>query len=340
MLGAVAGVTGGAVGGGVVVVDDVDDDDVVVVPLVESPPHAASATPSRIASTSTERLNVPPSPAFAGNRSPDMVGALSKLSAATCDTDHVSGAAGLLDRRTVLRVLGGLGFGALVAACGGGSSGSNAASRSTSTSTGGNTKSSSATSSTTGSTIGAIDSATCVLAPEMTEGPFYLDINKVRSDITEGRPGAPLGLALTVVDASTCAPVSGAAVDIWHTDSSGVYSGVNGNSGTFMRGTQVSGSDGVVSFKTLYPGWYTGRAVHIHVKVHAGGNVVHTGQLFFPDAFTSSVYTRSPYSSRPGPDLTNAQDSIFQDGGKQSTLSPTASGTGYAAAMKLGVHRT
>ena len=158
--------------------------------------------------------------------------------------------------------------------------------------------------STTGSTIGAIDNATCVLAPEMTEGPFYLDINKVRSDITEGRPGAPLGLALTVVDASTCAPVSGAAVDIWHTDASGDYSGVNGNSGTFMRGTQVSGSDGVVTFKTLYPGWYTGRAVHIHVKVHAGGNVVHTGQLFFPDAFTSSVYKRSPYSSRPGPDLT------------------------------------
>ena len=252
-----------------------------------------------------------------------------------------SGAHGLdqPDRRTVLRVIGGLGFGALVAACGG--SGPNA---STTRATKGNTKSSvgssSTTSSTVSSTVGALDSATCVLAPEMTEGPFYLDINKVRSDITESRPGAALALALTVVDANTCAPVSGAAVDIWHTDASGDYSGVSGNSGTFMRGTQVSGSDGVVSFKTLYPGWYTGRAVHIHIKVHAGGNVVHTGQLFFPDAFTSTVYKRSPYSSRPGPDLRNAQDSIFQGGGAQSTLSPTVSGDGYAAAMKLGVHRT
>jgi protocatechuate 3,4-dioxygenase beta subunit len=245
------------------------------------------------------------------------------------------------DRRTVLRVIGGLGFGALVAACGG-SSGSDASSTSTkSTSTSTSTKTTTTTAgSTTTSTIGAVDDTTCVLAPEMTEGPFYLDINKVRSDITEGRPGAGLALALTVVDASTCKPVSGAAVDIWHTDAGGDYSGVNGNSGTFMRGTQVSGSDGVVTFKTLYPGWYTGRAVHIHVKVHAGGNVVHTGQLFFPDAFTSLVYKRSPYSSRPGPDLTNGQDSIFQDGGKPSTLSPAVSGDGYAAAMKLGVHRS
>jgi protocatechuate 3,4-dioxygenase beta subunit len=172
----------------------------------------------------------------------------------------------------------------------------------------------------------------------MTEGPFYLDLHQLRSDVVDGRPGAAFALTLTVTQASTCAPVHGAAVDIWHADAGGDYSGFGPGKGrTFLRGTQLTAADGTARFQTIYPGWYTGRAVHIHVKVHAGGHTAHTGQLFFPDPFTATVYQRSPYASRGMPDTPNANDSIFQDGGAQSTLTPTASGDGYAAAMIVGI---
>jgi protocatechuate 3,4-dioxygenase beta subunit len=172
----------------------------------------------------------------------------------------------------------------------------------------------------------------------MTDGPFYLDLNDVRSDLVDGRPGVPLTLALIVAHASICTPVSGAAVDIWHADAGGVYSGFgNGSGRTFLRGTQLTGADGTARFQTIYPGWYSGRAVHIHVKVHTGGQVVHTGQLFFEDALTSSVFRRSPYSSRGAPDTRNADDSIYRDGGTQSTLSPLVAGPGFVATTTLGV---
>jgi protocatechuate 3,4-dioxygenase beta subunit len=176
-----------------------------------------------------------------------------------------------------------------------------------------------------------------VLAPELTEGPYYLDVDRVRSDITEGRPGTPLALALTVVNASTCAPIKDAAVDIWHTDASGVYSGVEGDSGMFMRGTQISDADGKVEFATIYPGWYSGRTVHIHLKVHAGGNEVHTGQLFFPEEISSAVYATGVYASRGDADQSNDSDSIFRESNGLSTLSPQPRGDGYSAAMTVGV---
>ena len=128
---------------------------------------------------------------------------------------------------------------------------------------------------------------TCVLTPEMTEGPYYLDGDKVRRDIREGRPGTRLDLATTVVDVSTCKPIKGAAVDIWHCDAGGTYSGFaqEGTDGdTFMRGIQRTTKTGLATFVTVYPGWYSGRTVHIHVQVSLGGNVLHTGQLFFPEA--------------------------------------------------------
>jgi protocatechuate 3,4-dioxygenase beta subunit len=180
---------------------------------------------------------------------------------------------------------------------------------------------------------------TCVLTPELTEGPYYVDGPKVRRDITEGRPGSRLSLRTTVVDASTCKAIRNAAVDVWHCDALGTYSGVQGNTGTFMRGIQRTDKNGLALFKTVYPGWYQGRAVHIHVKVHIGGNVVHTGQLFFPDAFTDAVYQRSPYSSRPDRTTRNANDSIFVNGGKKSLVSVRKSGSGYVAAITMGVHR-
>jgi protocatechuate 3,4-dioxygenase beta subunit len=185
----------------------------------------------------------------------------------------------------------------------------------------------------------ATGAVTCVLTPEMTEGPYYVPDEAVRRNITEGLPGTPLALRLTVVNASTCKAIAGVKVDVWHANALGVYSGVQGNTGTFMRGIQPTNAHGLALFETVYPGWYTGRAVHIHVKVHLGGNVVHTGQLFFPDALTDTVYTKAPYSSRPGRDTRNATDAIFRNGGSRSMLKVSRSSAGYAGAIALGVHR-
>ena len=105
-------------------------------------------------------------------------------------------------------------------------------------------------------------------------------------------------LALTVVDASTCKPIKGAAVDIWHADARGRLLGLRQRALAAARSCAASSAPtprGSPLFKTVYPGWYQGRAVHIHVKVHLGGNVVHTGQLFFPDALTDTAST----SARP-----------------------------------------
>jgi protocatechuate 3,4-dioxygenase beta subunit len=185
----------------------------------------------------------------------------------------------------------------------------------------------------------------CVLTPETTEGPYYLDLDGVRSDIREDREGAETRLAVTVVDASTCTPLKDAAVDIWHADAAGVYSGFGAGAARpsspggarFLRGTQITGADGVARFVTIYPGWYPGRAVHIHVKVHTGGRDVHTGQLFFSDSFTDGVYARPPYAARPGPDVRNAQDGIFARAQGSGLVSVAAAGEGYDASITLGV---
>jgi protocatechuate 3,4-dioxygenase beta subunit len=194
----------------------------------------------------------------------------------------------------------------------------------------------------TGPAAVAAGLVTCVLTPEMTEGPYSLDGDKVRSDIREGRPGTLLTLRLTVVNASNCKPIKGASVDIWHCDASGTYSGFapEGTSGkTYLRGIQKTNAKGVATFKTIYPGWYRGRTVHIHVQVHVGGNVVHTGQLYFPDRVTDAVYRRSPYSGRPNRDVRNPADAIYRNGGKRSLLRMTKSGAGYVGTIRMGVHR-
>src|SRR6266542_178285 len=132
----------------------------------------------------------------------------------------------------------------------------------------------------------ASGAVSCVLTPEQTEGPYYISGEKLRRNF--------------VVDASTCKPVKNAAVDIWHADAGGVYSGFGTGSGnrTFMRGIQRTNAKGLALFRTVYPGWYQGRTVHIHVKVHVGSGVLHTGQLYFPDSLTDAVYRRAPYTAR------------------------------------------
>jgi protocatechuate 3,4-dioxygenase beta subunit len=131
------------------------------------------------------------------------------------------------------------------------------------------------------------------------------------------------------------------AGEIWHCDALGVYSGdVAGNPGTnFLRGGRRTDAKGLATLKTIYPGWYRGRAVHIHVKVHVAGSVVHTGQLFFPAAVTSAVYARAPYRTHGAqPDTTNAADAIYRNGGNRGMLSLKRNGKGYIASAVMGVH--
>jgi protocatechuate 3,4-dioxygenase beta subunit len=186
----------------------------------------------------------------------------------------------------------------------------------------------------------ASGAVTCVLTPEQTEGPYYIGGEKLRRDIADGKPGTPLTLRLVVVDVSTCQPIAGAAVDIWHCDAAGTYSGFGQGAGnrTFLRGIQRTDAKGVATFRTIYPGWYPGRTVHVHVKVHVRGNVVHTGQLYFPDKLTDSVYGSRPYSGRPNRTTRNADDFVFANGGKRSMLSLRRRSAGYAATLTMGVH--
>ncbi len=146
-----------------------------------------------------------------------------------------------------------------------------------------------------------------------------------------------------MVDASTCKAIRNVTVDIWHADAGGVYSGFGTGAGnrTFMRGIQRTNAKGLALFRTVYPGWYQGRTVHIHVKVHLGGNVVHTGQLYFPDAMTDAVYKKAPYSSRPSRDVRNPDDAIYRNGGRKSLMSVRKNSAGvYVATITMGVHRS
>ena len=192
-------------------------------------------------------------------------------------------------------------------------------------------------------TAGGTDPAeagTCILTPEATEGPYWVENDLTRRDITEDRPGLPLILRLTVQNANTCRAIAGADVEIWHADASGGYSGVSGASSRFLRGHQRTNSKGVARFDTIYPGWYRGRTPHIHLKVHVGGDVVHTGQLFFLDGVSASVYRKAPYRSRGQADTTNASDNIYDGAGGSRArlkLARRSGARGYIGTAALGV---
>jgi protocatechuate 3,4-dioxygenase beta subunit len=205
----------------------------------------------------------------------------------------------------------------------------------------------------------ATSAAACVLTPEVTEGPYYIANHLLRRNITEGQAGLPLTLKLLIQNATTCKPIANANVEIWHANALGVYSGYGSGSSpggggggggggghatptdklTFLRGHQIADADGRVTFQTIYPGWYRGRAPHIHLKVHVGGSVVHTGQLFFADATSDAVYRTAHYKSHGQPDTTDASDSIYKQAGGSSALVKLAkaSGGGFVGSMTLGV---
>lgn len=196
-------------------------------------------------------------------------------------------------------------------------------------------------------------SSTCIVTPEMTEGPYFVDEllyrSDVRTDPTGGtiKEGVPLQLTFNVssISGASCAPLAGAAVDIWHCDALGLYSDEQANNTVgkkFLRGTQVTDASGTATFTTIYPGWYRGRAVHIHFKIRTDplaktGHEL-TSQLFFDDALTDEVYTQSPYAGRGARDTRNSRDGIYANGGDQLLLSLAKSGDGYATAFNVGMN--
>jgi protocatechuate 3,4-dioxygenase beta subunit len=186
--------------------------------------------------------------------------------------------------------------------------------------------------------------AACLLQREVTEGPYYLDVDKIRRDITEDRHGTPLTLDFFVIDASTCKPIPKALVEIWHTDAGGAYSGVQGNTNDWLRGGQRANAKGKVRFQTIVPGWYSGRTPHIHMKVFVGGNEIHTGQVFFQARTLKQVYAQGVYAARGQADMTNASDSIYRDAGSRAIVplkrKGATVGAGFNGTLAIGVDRS
>ncbi|MEP6917053.1 MAG: intradiol ring-cleavage dioxygenase [Acidobacteriota bacterium] len=219
----------------------------------------------------------------------------------------------------------------------------------------------------------------CQLIAEQEIGPYYIDKEAIRSDISEGKPGVPLELRIALLDAATCEPLANAAIDVWHCDAMGLYSGFTasnptdgegpdrgrgpggpppgfdpnrggpGRSGgpmnaptdklTFLRGIQITSAEGIVTFKTVFPGFYMGRTNHIHFKVrmagrvdgqtYAEGHTSHVGQVFFTEDVNTRLMQHPPYNLHKIHRTTNQEDGIYNDqSGRLSTASlEVATGT-------------
>jgi protocatechuate 3,4-dioxygenase beta subunit len=269
----------------------------------------------------------------------------------------------LISRRRALSLGGTVSLGALVAAC---------TSSPPSSPTSPSSAAAALTPSSTASTdvLALLDQAnTCTTAKEETQGPYWFDVDSIRSDLREDRPGTPLVLAVRAHDLSSCSngaaptPIANSVVEIWHCDAGGVYSGFESSSagpggggsgdtsdgsyssgdneaspsddGTYLRGAQVADSHGVAQFTTIYPGWYRGRTVHIHLKLHVNRKTVVTTQLYFDESVNDAVFATSPYSDHSGRDVRNEDDSIYDASGLVTTRK---TGNGYLAVINLGVN--
>ncbi|KAJ5110024.1 hypothetical protein N7532_002669 [Penicillium argentinense] len=188
---------------------------------------------------------------------------------------------------------------------------------------------------------------TCILAPDVTQGPYYVTGELIRQNIAEDQGGVPLYMDIQLIDTNTCDPLPEIYMDLWHCNATGVYSGIqasgNGDSSdssnidnTFLRGLQPSNEDGVVQFESIFPGHYTGRATHIHVLTHPANETTvlkndtisglytssssHVGQLFFDQDLITKVEKTSPYSTNTQELTTNADDSILSE--EADTIDP------------------
>ncbi|KAI5858847.1 Intradiol ring-cleavage dioxygenase [Tricharina praecox] len=166
----------------------------------------------------------------------------------------------------------------------------------------------------------------CILTPEVTVGPYYVSDELIRPDISEGQDGIDLLLDFQLIDVNTCLPVPRAMIDVWHCNTTGSYSGFaqeNTAELSFNRGLQPTDRNGIMHMKTSFPGWYQGRATHIHIAAHINGKVNrethtyeggitnHVGQVFFPEDTLTAVETVAPYNTNEVIRLRNAEDGIF-----------------------------
>jgi protocatechuate 3,4-dioxygenase beta subunit len=205
-----------------------------------------------------------------------------------------------------------------------------------------------------GAGVASADCVDCVVKPEMTEGPYFvdegLDRSDIRSDPSDGSVAEgtlfTLGLRVLRIADGECSPLPDAVVDLWHCDALGVYSDVaqEGTVGRkFLRGYQVSNRAGRVRFVTILPGWYRGRTVHFHIKIQTTGTdgnpYEFTSQLYFTEEFKAEYLAADPYAAKGAPDTTNAADGIYTGGGAgdQMLLRPTRRGRGYAADFAIGL---
>ncbi len=203
----------------------------------------------------------------------------------------------------------------------------------------------------------AVAGSSCVVRPQQTQRPYFVDekLNRsdIRSDPADGKvkPGALLQLTFNVsrIAPSACTPLAGALVDVWHCDALGIYSDVSDPSFNtvgkkFLRGYQITDASGAAHFATIYPGWYQGRAVHIHFKIRSasssGSGFEFTSQLYFDDSFTDRVHAQQPYASKGQRTVRNAEDGIFRQNRAQLVVAVRPSTAGYAATFDIAIQGT
>lgn len=268
----------------------------------------------------------------------------------------------VLSRREILGLFAGAGTTVFLAGCvplqaainsaSEASSGSATATATTAAATASASTSAATTAATTTTTTSSGTFPTCVVVPELTEGPYFVDEKLNRSDIRPDtnsgtvQPGAQLKLVFNVssVSSGNCAAYSGAFVDIWHCNAAGLYSDEQQNNTVgqnFLRGYQVTDASGQAAFTTIYPGWYEGRTVHIHFKIRSALDATKshtfTSQLFFDDTLTDTVFASEPYASKGTRTIRNSGDNIYKSGGSSLLLNVTKDGDGYTATFNIGV---
>jgi len=256
----------------------------------------------------------------------------------------------VLTRREVLALMGVGSVAVVAAACAPGSvaSGGIATPSSSAAATSGTGATASATAVAVASSL-----PSCVVVPALTEGPYYVDEKLERTDI---RPDTSTGKAaegsvLTIdwvvsqVDGNACIPLEGVLVDVWHCDALGEYSDVGSEQGhDFLRGYQHTDASGRATITTIYPGWYQGRAVHIHFKIRtdaaASSGFEFTSQLFFDDAFSAQVFSQGAYAAKGKPDTPNAGDGIYGQSQGMTLLDVAKDGDGYKATFEIAIKTT